>query len=241
MHLHAQLFIFFLMIRRPPRSTRTDTLFPYTTLSRSRPARWRRHVDHHGRCRDLRDGTRGGRQHLHDRGLFERAPCLHRLRLRPLPGTGRLGELEFLLGVPRREPAGLKPRRAAPARRPPAKGGTRPQRVRETARPGRTPVPPLAGDLPAQPPRQTLSRTPPAIRAVSSQPGRASPAAAAARAIPSRRSASPRTASSASAKAAASSGATRMPAPSGTVSGTAPVRQDTIGSPCLSASSNAMP
>src|SRR3546814_3058219 len=32
---------FFLMIRRPPRSTRTDTLFPYTTLFRSscRPRR----------------------------------------------------------------------------------------------------------------------------------------------------------------------------------------------------------
>src|SRR3546814_5924201 len=38
------------MIRRPPRSTRTDTLFPYTTLFRSAspappasgPARWRR-------------------------------------------------------------------------------------------------------------------------------------------------------------------------------------------------------
>src|SRR3546814_10221116 len=29
-------FFFFLMIRRPPRSTRTDTLFPYTTLFRSR-------------------------------------------------------------------------------------------------------------------------------------------------------------------------------------------------------------
>src|SRR3546814_19454064 len=29
------LFSFFLMIRRPPRSTRTDTLFPYTTLFRS--------------------------------------------------------------------------------------------------------------------------------------------------------------------------------------------------------------
>src|SRR3546814_2101249 len=27
--------IFMLMIRRPPRSTRTDTLFPYTTLFRS--------------------------------------------------------------------------------------------------------------------------------------------------------------------------------------------------------------
>src|SRR3546814_3496492 len=29
---------FILMLRRPPRSTRTDTLFPYTTLFRSRPA-----------------------------------------------------------------------------------------------------------------------------------------------------------------------------------------------------------
>src|SRR6187402_3669420 len=29
---------FFLMIRRPPRSTRLATLFPYTTLFRSRPA-----------------------------------------------------------------------------------------------------------------------------------------------------------------------------------------------------------
>src|SRR3546814_10530315 len=28
-------FFFFLMIRRPPRSTRTDTLFPYATLFRS--------------------------------------------------------------------------------------------------------------------------------------------------------------------------------------------------------------
>src|SRR3546814_16284130 len=32
---------FFLMIRRPPRSTRTDTLFPYTTLFRSRGDRQR--------------------------------------------------------------------------------------------------------------------------------------------------------------------------------------------------------
>src|SRR3546814_12368813 len=30
-----RVFFFFLMIRRPPRSTRTDTLFPYTTLFRS--------------------------------------------------------------------------------------------------------------------------------------------------------------------------------------------------------------
>src|SRR3546814_992385 len=38
------MFIFFLMIRRPPRSTRTDTLFPYTTLFRSAvPCRLLRH------------------------------------------------------------------------------------------------------------------------------------------------------------------------------------------------------
>src|SRR3546814_13616959 len=42
------LEVFFLMIRRPPRSTRTDTLFPYTTLFRSfracgrRSGGWRR-------------------------------------------------------------------------------------------------------------------------------------------------------------------------------------------------------
>src|SRR3546814_20491033 len=32
--MHCYCF-FFLMIRRPPRTTRTDTLFPYTTLFRS--------------------------------------------------------------------------------------------------------------------------------------------------------------------------------------------------------------
>src|SRR3546814_19315480 len=33
--MYCLLHFFFLMIRRPPRSTRTDTLFPYTTLFRS--------------------------------------------------------------------------------------------------------------------------------------------------------------------------------------------------------------
>src|SRR3546814_14735076 len=32
---YLSFICFFLMIRRPPRSTRTDTLFPYTTLFRS--------------------------------------------------------------------------------------------------------------------------------------------------------------------------------------------------------------
>src|SRR3546814_15901488 len=37
---------FFLMIRRPPRSTHTDTLFPYTTLFRSHPLWMSIHVTH---------------------------------------------------------------------------------------------------------------------------------------------------------------------------------------------------
>src|SRR3546814_14520971 len=39
MGMYPQLILYFflLMIRRPPRSTRTDTLFPFTTLFRSRP------------------------------------------------------------------------------------------------------------------------------------------------------------------------------------------------------------
>src|SRR3546814_5576682 len=47
------------MIRRPPRSTRTDTLFPYTTLFRSRT-----------RCRNARqagDEDRRGNLRLHQR------------------------------------------------------------------------------------------------------------------------------------------------------------------------------
>src|SRR3546814_5491044 len=42
--LMSLLFFFFLMIRRPPRSTRTDTLFPYTTLFRSDDETKTRHM-----------------------------------------------------------------------------------------------------------------------------------------------------------------------------------------------------
>src|SRR3546814_9347763 len=48
------------MIRRPPRSTRTDTLFPYTSLFRSQ-----------GRCRD---GTVVRRQRTHGLAHRRRAP-----------------------------------------------------------------------------------------------------------------------------------------------------------------------
>src|SRR3546814_11675085 len=43
-------FFFFLMIRRPPRSTRTYTLFPYTTLFRSAVAAGDLHLGAAGLC-----------------------------------------------------------------------------------------------------------------------------------------------------------------------------------------------
>src|SRR3546814_8425873 len=45
------------MIRRPPRSTRTDTLFPYTTLFRS------------ARAEDRGGGARASRRHLPELGM----------------------------------------------------------------------------------------------------------------------------------------------------------------------------
>src|SRR3546814_18292150 len=56
---HNSVFVvFFLMIRRPPRSTRTDTLFPYTTLFRSESVKWtpRLQASHRHR-RDERNGA----------------------------------------------------------------------------------------------------------------------------------------------------------------------------------------
>src|SRR3546814_19434507 len=41
-------FVFFLSIRRPPRSTRTDTLFPYTTLFRSASLTFKSAPENHG-------------------------------------------------------------------------------------------------------------------------------------------------------------------------------------------------
>src|SRR3546814_20139308 len=52
------------MIRRPPRSTRTDTLFPYTTLFRSHRG-WRRHLR----------GVDGGAEGIDDRPWLGDAAC----------------------------------------------------------------------------------------------------------------------------------------------------------------------
>src|SRR3546814_15747046 len=60
---------FFLMIRRPPRSTRTDTLFPYTTLFRSDDVDQRRQADAHPAARSAREAPsrrrRGGGLRCH--------------------------------------------------------------------------------------------------------------------------------------------------------------------------------
>src|SRR3546814_3224735 len=61
----SQICILFLMIRRPPRSTRTDTLFPYTTLFRSQPGLepridFRRNAAHRAQFADIGHLAVGG-------------------------------------------------------------------------------------------------------------------------------------------------------------------------------------
>src|SRR3546814_8663313 len=66
---YASCRLFFSMIRRPPRSTRTDTRFPYTTLFRS----FQRVCRAHGAGRDA--GGEGDRRlpvGMHDAGLEQR-------------------------------------------------------------------------------------------------------------------------------------------------------------------------
>src|SRR3546814_3853555 len=73
--LHSVCYFFFLMIRRPPRSTRTDTLFPYTTLFRSSPwspDRTMAQACALSRCiTPLRRSRHTGRRSFHMRGLVD--------------------------------------------------------------------------------------------------------------------------------------------------------------------------
>src|SRR3546814_8878557 len=63
------------MIRRPPRSTRTDTLFPYTTLFRSRPGRPPHRRPVQGGVPALPRAERPGPAVRHDLG---HRPAVHR-------------------------------------------------------------------------------------------------------------------------------------------------------------------
>src|SRR3546814_21033145 len=104
------LYLFFLMLPRPPRSTRNDTLFPYTTLFRSQVfrgvhalRRGRRGLvrEPRGRRQPGRPHRRGDRRAVeelrprnqdHDRSGRPRqpdaAPGRHQPDSRPAHGTG---------------------------------------------------------------------------------------------------------------------------------------------------------
>src|SRR3546814_15792909 len=71
-------FVFFLLRRRPPRSTRTDTLFPYTTPFRSRLFLGK------SRRKTETDGTRRKSTRLQPHWHI-----LHRGRLPPASRSGR--------------------------------------------------------------------------------------------------------------------------------------------------------
>src|SRR3546814_15121123 len=105
------ILFFFLMIRRPPRSTRTDTLFPYTTLFRS-PLLLRRRLPRRDRGRfPVSDGLAGGSPARPRRRLPLRAG---RRRRRQRPPRRRAGGCE---GRALRQPDGKDrrhPRRHAP-------------------------------------------------------------------------------------------------------------------------------
>src|SRR3546814_14738145 len=68
------------MIRRPPRSTRTDTLFPYTTLFRS----WRNEM----RFRTRKAGVLQVRRDGDDEGYRMKLPA-YRAEAKPLPDIAR--------------------------------------------------------------------------------------------------------------------------------------------------------
>src|SRR3546814_4122138 len=88
------------MIRRPPRSTRTDTLFPYTTLFRSE------------------EGQRGQEEDQAGRDQGDQVPPGHRRGRLPdqaaqdarVPGSGRQAQGQHPLPRPRDEPPGTRSR-----------------------------------------------------------------------------------------------------------------------------------
>src|SRR3546814_15258366 len=93
----------FLMIRRPPRSTRTDTLFPYTTLFRSWLSK-----------SSLREAWGGGPREAWWRGNTQVArPSLHHASHGPPPhlsmGRNRIGPPSYSAGcaAPARSSPGL--------------------------------------------------------------------------------------------------------------------------------------
>src|SRR3546814_3688847 len=92
------------MIRRPPISTRTDTLFPYTTLFRSRLI-LDRSVDQHRHHQGLRRADRGAdhrRRHGHGQGTLPETPSVAEsplLLLRHTRSEEHTSELQSLMRI----------------------------------------------------------------------------------------------------------------------------------------------
>src|SRR3546814_10185144 len=86
------------MIRRPPRSTRTDTLFPYTTLFRSRHgAENLRHG--RGSNGDREAGAGEGRGGAGRRCAARRAPRAHAAPAAGLRSEEHTSELQSLMRI----------------------------------------------------------------------------------------------------------------------------------------------
>src|SRR3546814_16351630 len=110
--MYFVVLFFFLMIRRPPRSTRTDTLFPYTTLFRSHvegvdvPAgdfhAWFPWKSRRGRSPGLRDPIRPRRSGLRPR----------RRQRRPIP-LDHAPDASEAITPPATSPSGPRSRESA--------------------------------------------------------------------------------------------------------------------------------
>src|SRR3546814_3571788 len=89
------------MIRRPPRSTRTDTLFPYTTLVRSRSAALRKESENMDDLHAMNSRTRlvhAGR-HPHDNYGVVNPPVYHASTILQPRSEEHTSELQSLMRI----------------------------------------------------------------------------------------------------------------------------------------------
>src|SRR3546814_8661212 len=86
------------MIRRPPRSTRTDTLFPYTTLFRSPDGRTGNRPDHPRHSGQARLAARSASRHR-DHQCPDRCRLCHRLARLAQRSEEHTSELQSLMRI----------------------------------------------------------------------------------------------------------------------------------------------
>src|SRR3546814_4940704 len=99
--LHS--YFFCLMVRRPPRPTRTDTLFPYTTLFRSDDVLAPGNLRHDGPAAGRHQDVPGGMTVLADRdrmGVDQRRPTVDHRHARTLERSEEhTSELQSLMRI----------------------------------------------------------------------------------------------------------------------------------------------